>query len=262
MIICFSPETIREIGHYVYRLVDPRNGQTFYVGEGQGNRVFAHVNAVDPEAFYKSSDATEQDKRTEDNIDPAKIVRIRDIKNSGLDVIHIIQRWGMDQKTAFEVESAFIDFFGLSGLTNKVKGHHKNKGMATADEIDRIFTAKEFEDYSPDKPDYPKFILIKIKDSIINERGGNNIEGIYKTVRSHWKLRAYKANKYPYVLAVRYGIVEGVFKVNEEGWKTRKEDGRIFFDGTRAEDKVWDMFYHKKIPARFAKRQNPASYCD
>ena len=30
---------------YVYRLIDPRNGETFYVGKGKGNRVFAHVCA-------------------------------------------------------------------------------------------------------------------------------------------------------------------------------------------------------------------------
>lgn len=28
---------------YVYRLIDPRNGETFYVGKGQGDRVFAHI---------------------------------------------------------------------------------------------------------------------------------------------------------------------------------------------------------------------------
>jgi len=36
----FSEEVIEKIGHYVYRLIDPRNGNTFYVGRGQGNRVF------------------------------------------------------------------------------------------------------------------------------------------------------------------------------------------------------------------------------
>ena len=37
MINKFSPEVINQIDHYVYRLVDPRNGKTFYVGVGKGN---------------------------------------------------------------------------------------------------------------------------------------------------------------------------------------------------------------------------------
>lgn len=28
---------------YVYRLIDPRDGETFYVGKGRGDRVFAHI---------------------------------------------------------------------------------------------------------------------------------------------------------------------------------------------------------------------------
>lgn len=39
----FSNEAISKMGYYVYRLVDPRNGQTFYVGKGKGNRIFAHA---------------------------------------------------------------------------------------------------------------------------------------------------------------------------------------------------------------------------
>ena len=31
------------VGYYVYRLVDPRDNSTFYVGKGVGNRVFTHV---------------------------------------------------------------------------------------------------------------------------------------------------------------------------------------------------------------------------
>ena len=33
----FTHEVCEKIGYYVYRLVDPRNGQTFYVGKGKGN---------------------------------------------------------------------------------------------------------------------------------------------------------------------------------------------------------------------------------
>ncbi|AHI27618.1 hypothetical protein H845_3717 (plasmid) [Komagataeibacter xylinus E25] len=39
----FSDDVSEQIGYYVYRLVDPRNGETFYVGKGKGNRVFQHA---------------------------------------------------------------------------------------------------------------------------------------------------------------------------------------------------------------------------
>ena len=41
----FSPQVIDKLKTYVYRLIDPRNGETFYVGKGIGNRVFAHIRA-------------------------------------------------------------------------------------------------------------------------------------------------------------------------------------------------------------------------
>ena len=33
----FTPEVQERLGYYVYRLIDPRNGETFYVGKGKGN---------------------------------------------------------------------------------------------------------------------------------------------------------------------------------------------------------------------------------
>ncbi|MGA9628002.1 MAG: GIY-YIG nuclease family protein [Bryobacteraceae bacterium] len=39
----FSEAVAGKLRHYVHRLIDPRNGETFYVGKGIGNRVFAHV---------------------------------------------------------------------------------------------------------------------------------------------------------------------------------------------------------------------------
>lgn len=67
----FSPEVSRKLGWYVYRLIDPRNGETFYVGKGRGNRVFAHVRA---------SEGLEGDDL--DN----KIERIRQIQLAGFEV--------------------------------------------------------------------------------------------------------------------------------------------------------------------------------
>ncbi len=54
---------------YVHRLIDPRNGETFYVGKGQGNRVFAHIHEQVDEG------------------DPSnKLKRIRDIHLAGFEV--------------------------------------------------------------------------------------------------------------------------------------------------------------------------------
>lgn len=39
----FPSGVIEHLGWYVYRLIDPRDGSTFYVGKGKGNRVFAHM---------------------------------------------------------------------------------------------------------------------------------------------------------------------------------------------------------------------------
>ena len=40
----FSSEVTEQLKYYVYRLIDPRTGLTFYVGKGKGNRVYAHIN--------------------------------------------------------------------------------------------------------------------------------------------------------------------------------------------------------------------------
>ena len=43
----FSDAVSQKLGNYVYRLIDPRNGEAFYVGKGKGNRVFAHVRGFE-----------------------------------------------------------------------------------------------------------------------------------------------------------------------------------------------------------------------
>ena len=34
----FNNEVIEQLDNYVYRLIDPRNGNTFYVGRGKGRK--------------------------------------------------------------------------------------------------------------------------------------------------------------------------------------------------------------------------------
>src|SRR5438045_250662 len=90
----FSGDVTAKLKTYVYRLIDPRNGETFYVGKGQGNRVFSHIRA--------------EQNLEGDDLDN-KVRRIREIRLAGFEVAHVIHRHGMDDQTAFEVEAALID---------------------------------------------------------------------------------------------------------------------------------------------------------
>ena len=79
----FSKEVCEELKYYVYRLIDPRNGNTFYVGKGKNNRVFAHAKGVLDN--YEGENYTDNDEDEEST----KIKIIKEIKSSGLNVISL-----------------------------------------------------------------------------------------------------------------------------------------------------------------------------
>jgi len=64
----FPADVSRKLKTYVYRLIDPRNGETFYVGKGQGDRVFSHIRG--------------EEKLEGDELDN-KLKRIREIRVAG-----------------------------------------------------------------------------------------------------------------------------------------------------------------------------------
>ena len=67
----FTPEVADRLKYYVYRLIDPRNGETFYVGKGIGNRVFSHVKG---------------ELEVDDDIVTEKYQRIREIRVDGFEL--------------------------------------------------------------------------------------------------------------------------------------------------------------------------------
>ena len=120
---------------YVYRLIDPRNGETFYVGKGQSNRVFDHAKGLPPD-------------EADEMLDP-KLHRIKEIQAAGLEVGHVIHRHGLSTShLAHEVEAALIDAY--PGLTNKVRGRgSRDYGSRHVEEIIDEYAGEEFEVKEP-----------------------------------------------------------------------------------------------------------------
>ena len=241
----FTQEVIEKLQYYVYRLIDPRNGQTFYVGKGKGNRLYAHIN----DALKNYAGETYMD--TDEDEVSAKIKQIREIKNAGLEVIHVIQRYGLTEKEAFEVEAALIDCY--AGLTNIQNGYSSDRGVNNAEVLQRDLSCEEFQDY----PEL-KYCIIKINDYWINERGS-----IYETVRKHWKVNLNRIKEIPYVLASHNGVIADVFEV--ESWYAAPDvPGRCMFDGKPAPEEIRKLFINKRLPQRYMKKgmASPVLYHD
>lgn len=243
----FSPEVCAALNYYVYRLVDPRNGQTFYVGKGKNNRVFAHAECA--LANYHDVDYS-PDLDDEENL---KYRTIREIKDAGLEVIYIIQKYGLSERDALVIESALIDAYSIRKLTNKINGFSSSE-PGNALTLQRDLSAEEYVE----SPQNPQYMIIKVRDYWLNQRDNDR----YECTRSAWRLNIDQARKYPYVLSVTNGIVKEVYKV-EDWYYCNGNSGRIEFTGQVAERSIRDLFVNKKIPEKYRKpgQASPCLYC-
>jgi len=229
----FPQEVIEKLRFYVYRLIDPRNGDTFYVGKGQGNRVFQHIKG----------------KLSDEEFDqlPAKMQIIHGIHNAGLEVIHIIHRHKLTKSEAPIVEAALIDAY--PGLSNIQGGTGCNDfGPMNSQEIINLYAAQE------------AVIIHKVIMITINQTA-SELE-YYKATRAAWKANKTRAEEAEYVLAVVRGLIVDVFQPTE--WKIAMlndfpeigEDrpDRIGFNGVTAEDSVRKHYRHKRIPEEYRKK--------
>jgi hypothetical protein len=233
----FPSEVIEKLKTYVYRLIDPRNGETFYVGKGKGNRVFAHILAQ-----IESDDPGE------------KLRRIQEIRLAGFDVAHVIHRHGMDDGTAFEVEAALIDAY--PGLTNAVTGSGSNEfGAMHAQEIVNKYQAA-VADFQH------RAVLINVNRSISETT-------IYEATRYSWKIDPRKAARAEIIVAVRFGIVVAVFLADH--WLPATAEnfpghepvpGRFGFVGSEAPEDLRRLYIAKRLPDEFRKpgAANPIKY--
>jgi hypothetical protein len=238
----FPPEVARKLKSYVYRLIDPRNGETFYIGKGKGkgNRVFSHIRA-------------EQNLLEGDELDN-KIKRIREINLAGFEVAHVIHRHGMDESTAFEVEAALIDAY--PGLANIAGGQGGNDyGAMHVKEIIRRYAAEPavFQHRS---------LLISINRTAAET-------SLYEAIRYSWKLNKSKAEHAEVVLATRQGEIVGAFiarrwlDATAENFPGREPSpGRVGFEGEEAPGEIKSLYVGKRVPDEFRMpgAANPIKY--
>jgi hypothetical protein len=225
---------------YVYRLIDPRNGETFYVGKGQGNRVFSHIRAAQQE--LEGDDLTN------------KIKRIREIRLAGFDVAHVIHRHGMDEKTAFEVEAALIDAY--PGLMNVVGGTGGNDyGAMHAKEIVKRYSAEP--------------AVFQHKALLISVNRSATETSLYEATRYAWRISRSKAKQAEIILAIRQGLIVGAFIADDWLDATAanfpgREDvlGRLGFIGQEAPADIKKRYVGKSVPDQYRKRgsANPIKY--
>jgi hypothetical protein len=237
----FTKEVSDRLKHYVYRLLDPRNGETFYVGKGQGNRVFSHVKG--------ELDAGE-DELTE------KLQRIREIRLAGFEVAHVIHRHGLDEKTAIEVEAALIDAYPEA--TNVMGGRSSgDRGLMHSRQIVERYQAAE-----------ARFQHTAVIISV--NRSATEKESIYEAVRYAWKLDPKRAGRAQLVLAVQQGLIVGVFvadkwlaatTLNFPGTSVDRA-GRWGFIGHEASKDLRQLYLRRRIPDSMRKRgsANPVRY--
>lgn len=201
----FEHRTSEELGHYVYILIDPRDKKPFYIGKGQGDRVFQHL---------KDS----QDFEREKGID-YKIDRIKDIGEDNIEIVFV--RQGIkNEEVALEIESTLIDIFNYlytdenEGLANKISGSHhtgysSEVGLMTLEKI-----LEREQSNQLDKIDKNCMIINvnQLYEKDISE------EDLYRITHKWWVM-AEKWTKgktmIEYVLCEYKGLIKEVYKVNK-----------------------------------------------
>jgi uncharacterized protein len=158
-----------------------------------------------------------------------------------------------DEETAFRIETAVIDLFGLDKLTNEVRGWRSLQlGRIPLPELTMYYAAK------PVEVDVPA-LLIRI-----NRLYRHNMTPLelYEATRGVWKLGA-RCTKAKYAFAVFEGVVREVFAIQswhpaaKTPYATRdasqlKTNGRREFLGHIAEAVVRDAYVGRSVAKEFS----------
>lgn len=220
--VMLTDDMIRMLGSYVYVYIDPRDGEPFYIGKGQGDRFLHHLDEE------PGSD---------------KVARIADIKNSGMEPRIDILRYGLSDSEALLVEAAAIDLIGIPPLTNRVVGYHESSfGRISSQELMALLSVK------------PVIVRHKAILITINKlyRSDMTPQELFEVTRGIWQVGD-RRDEIEYAMAVYQGVVREVYRVDE--WHpagtlryyTRdstdfKGSGRWEFAGVVADDTIREEY--------------------
>lgn len=267
---CFSEKTLQSLSvkkeekYYVYGLIDPRDEKKtfFYIGKGEGNRVFNHE---------EESDANPESEKK-------KIERIRAIKDDGFEVEKVILCSNLTENQAFAAEASLINAFRYldeKRLTNIASGHHSERAYSVED-FEHSFGAEELTE-----EDINHTILV-IKINKLYEQHMSD-EDLYDTVRGIWVVSKKKVEQeVEYVFGVYHSLIVAVFKPSKwfsfgeapngfqrEDVKNEENTGkRLYFidddfiNKTGAYDDIIEQYRWKSIAKLGMNQsaQNPITY--
>lgn len=251
----FSPATIEAIGSYVYVLAD-KEDKIFYVGKGQGNRVFAHVEEV--RRLLGENPAREFSTSEDDDFDAEgmslKQQRIAELLRAGFEPAMYIVREGLTPEQALLIEAALISVLDwqLGGaLTSQIAGHGEARfGLKSVQELEAIkrepFRLSAFSE-RPEPSASKEAIAININrrwpEVVASQRT------LLKVSQGCWRVNVQRASQCGYAIIHANGIVRGVFTV--ACWEGPDEDGRFTFVPVDPAPILGDEFSNKNASSLF-----------
>lgn len=226
---------------YVYALCD-ENHKPFYIGKGEGGRVWAHEEGKEKETEKiekKNVSKEEKEKMLEELSEKYKKIDV-----IGKDKVEkVIIKWGLTEPEAFMAESALINLCNYpdNTLTNVVSGHASEAEKKNGIEFGNTDKTKA-RSVNAFLEDCCKELLILEKGDIVNPEGesvlkefgkikilfinigdnyskckGESDEGkdweIMETARGCWKMAEKRTPDY--LFATNNSIIRGVYKIKE-----------------------------------------------
>jgi uncharacterized protein len=237
----FPPEVIEHIGSYVYLYVDPRDGVIFYVGKGNGNRAFSHLN---------------------DGSESVKVGKIAEIRAAGFEPRIEILRHGLSDDEAAIVEASVIDTLGIGSLTNVVRGYDaKGCGRELASDVLVNLAAPPAGCVDP-------LLLFTLNRLYLQSRMSD--AALYEATRGKWQVgRRREAAKY--ACAVYQGVIRETYEIlrwqlaGTDPYSTRHDieydrKDRWEFVGQLAPDEVRARYNRHSVRGILGRTQKPFKY--